>query len=374
MTGKVMVPMKRSIVIGLGLVIGLVLSACAGESAHIVERSGDITLEGAPLTLVGPELKVGQKAPDFRLPTPVDSVEAMPDVREVTLADSRGKITLLNIVPSLDTPVCDFSTRKFEEEANKYKEAVFYAVSMDLPFAQARYCGTAEIETLTTLSDYRDASFGLAYGMLIKELRLLTRAVVIIDAEGTVQYIEYVKEISEHPDYEKALSALRTMLGESATRIGEPVPIVVGSPAPDFQLENLNGELVSLSDFRGQPVLLNFWATWCPFCRAERPWIQEIHDTWQDKGLVVLTVDLIGAGPSRLATTETPDNLKEFMQSNGYSFPVLLDANQELLKTYNISATPTNVFIDKDGIIRQVHVGLFASKDEMEASLSNILP
>jgi len=165
------------------------------------ERKGVVTFQGSPVTLLGPEIKVGDKAPEFRL--------LAIDMKEVRLSQSRGKVRLLSVVTSLDTPVCDLQTQRFEEEAGKLKDVVIYTISMDLPFAQARYCGAHNISNLQTLSDHREASFGTAYGVLIKELRLLSRAIFIIDRDDTVRYVEYVKEVTQHPDYEKALEALQ---------------------------------------------------------------------------------------------------------------------------------------------------------------------
>ncbi len=148
-----------------------------------------------------------------------------------------------------------------------------------------------------------------------------------------------------------------------------PQAEMIGKPAPDFQLTDMNGKSVSLSELRGKAILLNFWATWCPFCQAERPTIQQIHQEWQSKRLVVLTVDIINS-----RTTETPANLADFMQKNNYSFPVLLDETQIVTKSYFIKQTPTNFLIDKDGIIREVTVGAYSSKAAMEDSLNKILP
>ena len=169
------------------------------------ERKGIVTSMGKPVTLVGPELKVGQKAPNFRLLTK--------DMKELELSESAGKTRLLSVVPSLDTPVCDLQTQRFEEEAGKFKSAVNYTISMDLPFAQARYCGAHNINNLVTLSDHREASFGRDYGVLMKESRLLSRAVFIIDGEDTVRYAEYVGEVGQHPDYDKAIEALGSLVG-----------------------------------------------------------------------------------------------------------------------------------------------------------------
>jgi len=359
--------MKKMMILGIALVLALLtLPSCSAE------RKGAITLEGKPLTLLGTELKVGQKAPDFRLVAPYDYVEEAPNAEEVELSQSQGKVRLISVVPSLDTPVCDLQTRRFEEEASKFEDVVFYTISMDLPFAQARYCSAQEIESLVVLSDHRDASFGLAYGVLIKELRLLSRAIFIIDRDDTIRYIEYVKEISQPPDYDKALQALETVLDTSSTAkepsSGTTGSVRVGDAAPDFQLDDLEGNAVSLSDFRGKPVLLNFWVTWCPHCRAERPWIQQIYNEWQDRGLVVLTVDMIGLGQG-----ETPSNLRDYMRLHAYSFPVLLDANQKVMKMYGITGTPTNFFIDRNGIIQAKKTGPFPSKSAIEDNLNKIV-
>jgi len=170
----------------------------------MAERKGVVTSQGNPVTLLGAEIKVGQKAPDFKL--------LAIDMREVELSQTRGKVRLLSVVPSLDTPVCDLQTQRFEEEASKLTDVVIYTISMDLPFAQARYGDAHNIRNLQTLSDHRDASFGTAYGVLIKELRLLARAIFIIDTDETVRYVEYVKEVSQHPDYENALEALHKVI------------------------------------------------------------------------------------------------------------------------------------------------------------------
>jgi thiol peroxidase len=163
-----------------------------------------VTFRGRPLTLLGPEIKAGQKAPAFKL--------LAIDMSEVQLSQSRGKVRLLSVVHSLDTNVCDLQTQRFEAEASKFRDAVIYAISMDLPFAQARYCGAHNINNLKTLSDHREASFGRAYGVLIEELRLLSRAIFIIDREDIVRYAEYVPEVTQHPDYDKAIEALKNVI------------------------------------------------------------------------------------------------------------------------------------------------------------------
>lgn len=163
------------------------------------ERNGAITFKGNPMTLIGPELKAGDKAPDFQV--------TAGDLSTVTLQNFKGKTKLISVVPSLDTPVCDQQTRRFNEEAGKLPQDVeVLTISMDLPFAQKRFCGAAGISKVRTLSDYKSASFGQAYGVLIKELHLLTRAVFIVGSDDKVQYVEYVKEVTNHPNYDAALN------------------------------------------------------------------------------------------------------------------------------------------------------------------------
>ena len=165
------------------------------------EHAGKITMRGNPLTLVGKELKVGDQAPDFRV---LDN-----DLSPVQLSSYRGKICVISSVPSLDTPVCDMETRRFNDEAGKLgPDVVILTISMDLPFAQKRWCGAAGVDRVTTLSDHLDASFGEAFGVLIKELRLLARAVFVVDQEGIVQYIQLVKEVADEPDYDAVLDAV----------------------------------------------------------------------------------------------------------------------------------------------------------------------
>ena len=160
---------------------------------------------GKPHALAGRELKAGDKAPGFKLQAN--------DMSEIDLSMSKGKVRLLSVVVSLDTPVCDLQTQWFEEEASKYKNVVIYAISMDLPFAQARYCGAHNIKSLKTLSDHLKASFGRAYGVLMSDLHLLSRAIFIIDANNYIRYVEYVPDASHQPDYDKAIDALKTVAG-----------------------------------------------------------------------------------------------------------------------------------------------------------------
>jgi thiol peroxidase len=162
-------------------------------------------MKGNPLTLLGEGVREGQKAPDF--------TALATDLSPVSLAPLRGKVVVLASVPSLDTSVCDLETRRFNQEAASLGPDVrILVVSMDLPFAQKRWCGAAGIENLRTLSDHRDAAFGLAYGVLIKELRLLARAVFVVDAEGIVRYTQLVREIATEPDYASVLAAVRKVV------------------------------------------------------------------------------------------------------------------------------------------------------------------
>jgi thiol peroxidase len=173
----------------------------------MAETRRTVRLKGKTLNLSGPEIKVGQKAPNFKL--------LAIDLTNVELSQSRGKVRLLSVVHSLDTDVCDLQTQRFEEEAAKFKEVIIYAISMDLPFAQARYCGAHNIKNLQTLSDHREASFGRAYGVLIEGLRLLSRAIFIIDQDDSVRYVEYVPEVTQHPAYDKAIAALKNVVASS---------------------------------------------------------------------------------------------------------------------------------------------------------------
>jgi thiol peroxidase len=169
------------------------------------ERSGVITFKGNPFTLLGPELKVGDKAPDFAV---VDN-----GLAPVTLASSAGKVRIISAVPSLDTPVCDSETRRFNQEAAGLPgDVVVLTVSLDLPFAQKRWCGAAEIDKVITLSDYRERSFGSNYGVLIKELLLLTRAIFVVDAQDVIRYIQIVPEVTSEPDYTAVITAVKELL------------------------------------------------------------------------------------------------------------------------------------------------------------------
>jgi thiol peroxidase len=167
----------------------------------MAERPGVITMKGHPLTLVGQEVKVGDQAPDFEV--------LANDLTPFTLSSLRGKVVIICSVPSLDTPTCDIETRWFNEEAAKLgPDVVVLTISMDLPFAQKRWCGAAGVERVTTYSDHREAAFGQAYGVLIKELRLLARAVFVVDKSGVVRDVQLVKELANEPNYSEILQAV----------------------------------------------------------------------------------------------------------------------------------------------------------------------
>ncbi len=173
-----------------------------------MERTGAVTLKGKPFTLIGPEIKPGEKAPNF---TVVDTT-----LKPVTLRDTGGKVRIISVVPSLDTPVCDAQTKRFNDEVGKLSGVEVLAVSMDLPFAQRRWCDTFAVDHVRMLSDHKDGSFGSNYGTLIKELRIESRAIFVLDPDNTVRYVEYVPEVTEHPNYEAALNAARAAMARGA--------------------------------------------------------------------------------------------------------------------------------------------------------------
>jgi len=172
---------------------------------NVQEREAAVKFKGNPATLVGPELKVGSAAPDFQV---VDN-----GLQPVTLATDAGKVRLITVVPSIDTPVCDTMTRTFNQQAAELPDSVVvYTVSVDLPFAQKRWCGNAGIDKVQTLSDYQERSFGINYGLLLQGLKLLARAVIVIDQNDKVAYFELVPEVTEEPDYAAALEAVKKIL------------------------------------------------------------------------------------------------------------------------------------------------------------------
>lgn len=197
--------MKTSIcptnVLIVQLFVGMITVVGCKEKV-MQEREGLVTMKGNPLTLVGQEVKVGERAPEFEV--------LSNDLSPVKLSSFRGKVCIISSVPSLDTPVCDTMTRRFNEEAaGTGEKTIVLTISMDLPFAQKRWCGAAGVGNVQTLSDHRDASFGNAFGVLIKELRLLARAVFVVDKEGIVRYTQIVDEITNEPDYDAALRAAK---------------------------------------------------------------------------------------------------------------------------------------------------------------------
>lgn len=172
-----------------------------------MSRSGAVTFKGNPLTLAGEAVKVGQPAPDFTL----HYFEG--GLKTVKLADLKGKPTLVSVVPSLDTPVCALQTKKFNEQLGALGDKVnALTVSLDLPFAQNRFCGSESIKNLRTASDYQDRNFGKSWGMLIEELKILARGVFVLDKDGKVVYAQQVKEVASEPDYEPAMAALKSQL------------------------------------------------------------------------------------------------------------------------------------------------------------------
>ncbi len=169
------------------------------------ERKGEITIHGNPLTLLGELVQTGRQAPDFEV---IDK-----DLSAVKFSSFAGKVCIISCVPSLDTSICDIMTRKFNEEAVELgDDVVVLAISMDLPFGQSRWCIAADVKNVYVLSDHRTASFGKAFGVLIKELRLLARAVFVLDKDGVIRYIQLVEEVTDEPDYDAALEAVKELL------------------------------------------------------------------------------------------------------------------------------------------------------------------
>jgi thiol peroxidase len=160
-------------------------------------------MRGKPLKLLGPELKAGEKAPDFAAVT--DSLQ------DVNLEKTGHAVRIFSVIPSLDTPVCDAQTKRFNEEAAKLDGIEIYTISMDLPFAQKRWCGAFGVDKVKMLSDHRTGSFGEHYGTMIKELRIESRAIFVLDKDGTIKHVEYVKEVADHPNYEAALAAAKAL-------------------------------------------------------------------------------------------------------------------------------------------------------------------
>jgi thiol peroxidase len=167
-----------------------------------MERPGATTMKGNPLTLIGPELQAGDHAPDFNV---VDGT-----LSAYNLDKTGHNVRIISVVPSVDTPVCDLQTKRFNEEAAKLPGVDILTVSMDLPFAQKRWCGAFGVDRIKMLSDHRTGSFGESYGTLIKDLRIESRAIFVLDKENIIRYVEYVKEVADHPNYDAALAAAKT--------------------------------------------------------------------------------------------------------------------------------------------------------------------
>jgi thiol peroxidase len=171
-------------------------------------RQGAVIFKGNPMTLAGNEVKPGQQAPEFVMHAFEDG-----QLKRLTLADLRGKPSILSVVPSLDTPVCQKQTKRFNEELAALGDRInAWTVSLDLPFAMNRFCGSENIKNIRSVSDYQDRSFGTNWGMLIEELKILARGVFVLDANGKVIYAETVKEVGQEPNYEAALKALKSLL------------------------------------------------------------------------------------------------------------------------------------------------------------------
>lgn len=176
--------------------------------ANTNESARTTTLKGNPFPLAGPQLNVGDTAPDFEV---VDG-----SLQKMNLEKTGKAVRIFSVVPSLDTPVCDAQTKRFEDEAGKMSEVRIYTISMDLPFAQKRWCGSFGINRVSMLSDHLTGSFGEHYGTLIPDLRIESRAIFVLDADGKLKHVEYVKEVGDHPDYEAALGAAKAAAGQGA--------------------------------------------------------------------------------------------------------------------------------------------------------------
>ena len=168
------------------------------------KRKNIVTMGGNPVTLLGPEIKVGDKAPDFTVLTN--------DLTPYTLKDAGDQVKIISIVPSVDTGVCQIQTTRFNKEADKLDNTVILTISVDLPFALKKFCSAQGIDKVITLSDHKDLSFGINYGFAIEELRLLSRGIVVLDKDNVVQYVEYVPEVTDHPNYDKALEEAKKLI------------------------------------------------------------------------------------------------------------------------------------------------------------------
>ena len=165
--------------------------------------NNNITFGGNPITLIGSEIKVGAKAPNF--------TALKTDLSSFSLDELKGKVVVISVMPSVDTPVCDLQTVRFNTEAYEYGNIHVITISVDLPFALGKFCANKGVDSAITLSDHKDLDFGMKYGFVIEELRLLSRGTVVIDKDGTVQHVEYVKEVTNHPDYDKAMDIAKKL-------------------------------------------------------------------------------------------------------------------------------------------------------------------
>ena len=168
------------------------------------KRNNEVTMKGNPVTLLGPKKNIGDIAPDFTV--------LAPDMSPIKLSDFAGKVKVINVVPSIDTPICDMQVRHFNKDAASLGDVVILSISVDLPFALSRYCAANGIDAVKTTSDHRETDFGLKYGFLIENLRLLSRGILVVDKNDKITYVEYVPEVASEPDYEKALEAVKAAL------------------------------------------------------------------------------------------------------------------------------------------------------------------
>lgn len=168
------------------------------------KRNNEVTMKGNPITLLGPKKNIGDMAPDFTV--------LAPDMSQLKLSDFAGKVKVINVVPSIDTPICDMQVRHFNKDAASLGDVVILSISVDLPFALSRYCAANGIDAVKTTSDHRETDFGLKYGFLIENLRLLSRGILVVDKNDKITYVEYVPEVASEPDYEKALAAVKAAL------------------------------------------------------------------------------------------------------------------------------------------------------------------
>ena len=175
-----------------------------GDFLMTQTRKDVVTMKGNPLTLLGKEIKVGDQAPDFTV--------VQNDLQPYTLKDAGNKVKIISVVPSIDTGVCELQTIYFNEEAAALGDVLILTISVDLTFAQKRFCGAKGIDKVITLSDHKDLSFGLQYGFVIEEFRLLSRGIVVLDRDNKVAYVEFVKEVASEPDYESAMEAVKKLL------------------------------------------------------------------------------------------------------------------------------------------------------------------